>query len=179
MTARPPETLEAPPGLLRRWRPADLDELYQASCDSHDHLRPWMSWAEIISRAGTSSFLAESDVNWENGSEFSYAITADGRVAGSVALMARQEPGALEIGYWVHHAYTCRGLATAATRALTQAAFGLPGTMYVEIVHDELNVVSEAIPRKLGFTRIGTCQMENPPAAGTGIGVIWRLGCPR
>jgi ribosomal-protein-serine acetyltransferase len=173
--ARPPEILDAPPGVLRRWRPDDLDEAYQATCDSHDHLRPWMPWAEIISRDGTRSFLAESEVSWENGSEFNYAITVDGRIAGSAGLMARQEPAGFEIGYWVHHAYTRRGLATAAARVLTQAAFDLPEIRYVEVIHDELNIASEAIPRNLGFTRIGTTPMENPPSAGTGIGVIWRL----
>ena len=175
MTARPPEIIDAPPAVLRRWRPDDFDELYQATIDSHDHLRPWMPWAEIISRDGTANFLAESDSAWESGTEFSYAITLDSRVVGSAGLMTRREPGVLEIGYWVHQDYLRRGLATAATRALTDAAFDLPGIIRVEIVHDELNTASEAVPRKLGFTRVGTTQMANPPSAGNGIGVIWRL----
>jgi ribosomal-protein-serine acetyltransferase len=173
--ARPPEIIDAPPAVLRRWRLDDFDELYQATCDSHDHLRPWMPWAETISRVGTSNFLTESDLAWESGTEFSYAITLDDRIAGSAGLMTRREPGALEIGYWVHHAYLRRGLATAAARALTNAAFDLPGVIRVEIVHDELNTASEAVPRKLGYTRVGTTPMANPPSAGNGIGVIWRL----
>ena len=122
---------------------------------------------EIISRDGTANFLAESDSAWESGTEFSYAITLDGRVVGSAGLMTRREPGVLEIGYWVHQDYLRRGLATAATRALTDAAFDLPGIIRVEIVHDELNTASEAVPRKLGFTRVGTTQMANPHPRAT------------
>ena len=69
--------------------------------------------------------------------------------------MARIGPGGLEIGYWVHRAYTRRGLATAASAALVEQAFGLPGVDRVEIIHDELNVVSGRVPRKLGFTEVG------------------------
>jgi ribosomal-protein-serine acetyltransferase len=89
--------------------------------------------------------------------------------------MTRCGPGGLEIGYWVHRAYTGRGLATAATAALIEEAFGLPGVDWVEIVHDELNVASGQIPRKLGFTEAERRPMDSPPPSGTGTGVVWRL----
>ena len=60
--------------------------------------------------------------------------------------MSRIGPGGLEIGYWVHRACTRRGLATAASAALVEAAFGLPGVDRIEIVHDELNVASAGVP---------------------------------
>jgi RimJ/RimL family protein N-acetyltransferase len=45
----------------------------------------------------------------------------------------------------------------------------------VEIVHDELNVASGGVPRKLGFTEVGRRPIDPPSPAGTGVGVIWRL----
>ena len=113
--------------------------------------------------------------DWADGTEFNYAIIADGALAGGVALMARIGPGGLEIGYWVHRAWTRRGLATAASAALVEAAFRLPGVDRIEIVHDELNVASAGVPRKLGFTEVGRRPLDLPPPAGTGIGVVWRL----
>jgi RimJ/RimL family protein N-acetyltransferase len=89
--------------------------------------------------------------------------------------MTRCGPGGLEIGYWVRSAYTGRGLATAATAALVGQAFGLPGVDWVEIVHDELNVASGQIPRKLGFTETGRRPLDLPSPSGTGTGVVWRL----
>jgi RimJ/RimL family protein N-acetyltransferase len=75
----------------------------------------------------------------------------------------------------VHRAWTRRGLATAASAALVRAAFGLPGVDRVEIIHDELNVASGGIPRKLGFTEAGRQPLDFRPPAGTGTGVVWRL----
>src|SRR4029077_13488106 len=122
--------------------------------------------------------------DWDEGTAYNYAILtaipggsapADSALAGGIGLMTRCGPGGLEIGYWVHRAYTGRGLATAATAALVGQAFGLPGVDWVEIVHDELNVASGQIPRKLGFTEVERRPLDPPPPAGTGIGVVWRL----
>jgi ribosomal-protein-serine acetyltransferase len=45
----------------------------------------------------------------------------------------------------------------------------------VEIVHDELNIASGGVPRKLGFTEVGRRPLEIPPPEGTGVGVVWRM----
>jgi RimJ/RimL family protein N-acetyltransferase len=45
----------------------------------------------------------------------------------------------------------------------------------VEIVHDELNVASGKIPRKLGFTEIERRRLDPPSPGGTDIGIVWRL----
>ncbi len=64
----------------------------------------------------------------------------------------------LEIGYWIHPAFIGRGLATAAARLVTEAAFSVPGIDRVEIHHDRANEISGAIPRKLGFTLSARCR---------------------
>ena len=58
---------------------------------------------------------------------------------------------------------------------LVEQAFRLPGVGRVEIVHDELNVASAGVPRKLGFTEVGRRAIDPRPPQGTGIGVVWRL----
>jgi RimJ/RimL family protein N-acetyltransferase len=175
---RPPEVLEHGPATLRRWRFGDEEAAYVAVIESRDHLRPWMPWAQGYSREHAAEFVAGCDRDWESGLAFNYAITVGRAIAGSCGLMARIGPGGLEIGYWVHRDYVRRGLATAATAALTSAAFTLPGIDRVEIVHDELNGPSEAVPRKLGFTRAGERTLDFPPEAGTGLGIVWRLDRP-
>ena len=176
---RPNELIEHAPVTLRRFRAEDADALFHAVTESLGHLRPWMPWAADYSRASAEEYLAGSVKSWDEGTEYNYAImtatTGGTALAGVVGLMARIGPGGLETGYWVHPAYTRRGLATAATAALVEQAFRLPGVDRVEIVHDELNVASAGIPRKLGFTEVGRRPLDSPPPSGTGTGVVWRL----
>ena len=176
---RPNELIEHAPVTLRRFRADDRDALFQTVTESLDHLRPWMPWAAGYSRASAEEYLAGSIKSWDEGTEYNYAIVIanpDGSaLAGVAGLMARIGPGGLEIGYWVHRACARRGLATAATVALVEQAFRLPGVNRVEIVHDELNVASAAIPRKLGFTEVGRRPLDVRPPAGSGTGVVWRL----
>jgi ribosomal-protein-serine acetyltransferase len=173
---RPDELIEHGPVTLRRYREDDADAVFAAVTASLDHLRPWMPWATAgYTRESAAEYLDGSIRNWEDGTEYNYAILAEGALAGSVGLMARIGPGGLEIGYWVNRAYTRRGLATAAASALVEQAFRLPGVDRVEIIHDELNVASGTIPRKLGFTEIERRPLDSPAEAGTGFGVVWRL----
>ena len=191
---RPNELIEHAPVTLRRYRAEDADALFQAVTESLDHLRPWLPWAADYSRESAEEFLAGSVKDWDEGTAYNYAILiaipgdsaladraladralADRALAGGIGLMTRCGPGGLEIGYWVHRAYTGRGLATAATAALVRQAFGLPGVDWVEIVHDELNVASGQIPRKFGFAEVGRRPLDPPPPSGTGTGVVWRL----
>ncbi len=175
MDARPDEIISCGPVTLRRWRPDDLEAVFQAVTDSAGHLRPWLSWAADYRRESAREFLAKTARDWADGTAYDYAITTGGALAGGIGLMARIGPGGLEIGYWVHQAYTRRGLATAAAAALVEQAFRLPGVDRVEIVHEELNVASGGVPRKLGFTEVEPRLLEIPAPAGTGVGVVWRL----
>jgi RimJ/RimL family protein N-acetyltransferase len=177
---RPDELIEYGPVTLRRYREDDVDAVFAAVTASLGHLRPWMPWATGYTRLSAEEFLDGSIRSWEDGTEYNYAILAGpeltGRaLAGSTGLMARIGPGGLEIGYWVHRAWTRRGLATAAAAALVEQAFRLPGVDRVEIVHDELNVASGKIPARLGFTEVERRPLDPPAEAGTGFGVVWRL----
>jgi ribosomal-protein-serine acetyltransferase len=174
-TERPDEVIEHGPVTLRRYRADDLDALFGAVMESLDHLRPWFPWAADYTRPSAAAYLDGSIRSWADGIEYNYAIFTEGTLVGSISLMARIGPGGLEIGYWVHRAYTRRGLATAASAALVEQAFRLPGVDRVEIVHDELNVVSGKIPRKLGFTEIDRRRLEPPSPGGTDSAVVWRL----
>jgi ribosomal-protein-serine acetyltransferase len=177
MTERPEpdEVIEYGPLTLRRYRDDDLDDLVRAVTESEDHLRGWLPWVAGHSVESEAAFLAQSARDWESGTAYNYAIRTEGALAGGIGLMARIGPGGLEIGYWVHRDFTRRGLATAASAALVGQAFRLPGVDRVEIVHDELNVASGGVPRKLGFTEVGRRPIEPRPPQGTGVGVVWRL----
>jgi RimJ/RimL family protein N-acetyltransferase len=174
---QPCEILTSGQVALRRWRAADADTVYQVVMQSLEHLLPWMPWASGYRRNDAVRFTAQSEQDWESGVAYQYAITTDDAVIGSCGLMRRIGPGGLEIGYWLHPAYTGRGLATAAAAALVRQAFALPDIDRVEIVHDEANTASGGVPRRLGFTEIERrTRPRGAVAPGeVGIEVVWRL----
>ena len=172
---RPDEVIDHGPVTLRRHRADDVDAIFRAVTDSADHLRPWAPWAADYTRASAQEFLAGADQGWDDDTVYNYAIMTGDVLVGGISLMARIGPGGLEIGYWVHQEHARRGLATAATAALVEQAFRLPGVDRLEIVHDELNVASGGVPRKLGFAQVERRPMDVPAPEGNGVGVVWRL----
>jgi RimJ/RimL family protein N-acetyltransferase len=165
--------------MLRRWRQVDAPLVTAAVQESLEHLAPWMPFAANgYSLAEGEAFLSRCVSDWDGGLNFNYAIVAaDGVVAGSCGLMTRPQDG-IEIGYWLHRAYTGRGLATMAARAMVAEAWRI-GAAYVEIAHDEANHRSGAVPARLGFCEVARGPAPTPAAgARTGIQVIWRIERP-
>jgi RimJ/RimL family protein N-acetyltransferase len=193
--ATPPERLQAGPLVLRRVEACDAGAIAAAVGASLEHLRPWMPWAtpEAADLRTQLVRVAEADELWETGTGFIYVMIArdsgpggppepagsrgnpDGEFVGTIGLHRRAADDAVEIGYWIASAKTRRGYATAAARALTPVALGLPGTRRVEIHCDEANTASAAIPRKLGYRldRVEAHEREAPGERGRRMIWVW------
>jgi RimJ/RimL family protein N-acetyltransferase len=173
----PPERLAHASIVLRRWRDADADLCLRLVTESLEHLQPWMPWAiSDYGLADATGFLQQCDKDWAAGTAFQYLILAGGQPAGSAGLMARIGDGGMEIGYWVHPAFTGRGVATSAAGTLTEAALALPGIDHVEIHHDVLNLASKRVPEKLGFSPVGTMAAKFALSPGdSGTTQVWRI----
>lgn len=135
---------------------------------SLDHLTPWMAWAaEPAKEAERAVFLAAAEELWEQRRDFTYTIFGSGgSVIGGCGLHGRQGPDALDIGYWVHVDHIGHGLATAASRALTAAAFGIEGIERVRIQCEEANQRSARVPEKLGYVFQGIDVPDEGTCAG-------------
>ncbi|MGW0119771.1 GNAT family N-acetyltransferase [Streptomyces sp. NPDC003327] len=173
----PPETLRSGPVELRRWRTSDSEVLHRLISEAREHLLPWMPFAATHDRTQGERYLARCQGEWATGDTYAYAIVLDGVPVGSCSLMRGDEPGGLDIGYWLHPSGTGRGLATAAAAALVELGRGMPGVERIEIHHDEANTASGAVPRRLGFTEVGRAPFTGGPTAPgeSGIDVTWRL----
>jgi RimJ/RimL family protein N-acetyltransferase len=172
------ERLTDPDGLVvRRWLPEDAESLSAAVAQSLEHLRPWMAWVaqEPLTLEQRRSMLIGFERDWRGGGDMVLGMFLDGRVAGGCGLHRRIARDGLELGYWVHPRFTRRGLATAAARLLTDAAFTLPGIMHVEIHHDKANVASAGVPRRLGFWLVAEVADESEAPAEAGIECRWRM----
>jgi RimJ/RimL family protein N-acetyltransferase len=174
---RLPDRIEGPGLLLRRWRVEDAEAQEQAIAESTDHLRPWMAWMadEPQTLDQRRALAARWEEEWSEGGDVYLAILAGGDVAGSCGLHRRRGPDVLEIGYWIHPAFTRRGLAATVAEMLTDAAFSLPEICAVEIHHDKANVASAGVPRRLGYRLVGEKADGVAAPAESGIDCAWRI----
>lgn len=163
---------------LARWRPEHRDVQVETVRGSLDHLAAWMPWAiDGYDLAKGDEFLTRAASQWESGEEYNYAIcTPDGELAGSCGLMRRAD--GWEIGYWLAKSQTGKGYVTRASALLVALAWRL-GAAQVMIKHDARNVRSQAVPERLGFSRVGEEPAEGRlPSACSGVNVVWRLERP-
>ncbi|MFT3853659.1 MAG: GNAT family N-acetyltransferase [Ilumatobacteraceae bacterium] len=161
---------------LRVWAPEDAPAVCVSVDESMDHLRSWMAWAvEPVTVEHFQDVIDRFEASWRDGVEASYGVFLDGEVIGGTGLHRRAGPDTLEIGYWIHVDHIGRGYATEVSAALTDLAFTVDGVDHVEIHHDEANVRSAAVPRKLGFAHVATAPRERLAPAHSGIEWIWRV----
>lgn len=178
--ARAPDEIAVPEhGLvLRRLRVDHAERMLTAVQLSHPELHQWMPWAsrppspdsikEFIDRAGADT---ASDLEMAFG-----LFEPDEGLVGGFGLHGRRGPGVLEIGYWVRSDRTGRGYATAAARALTDAALDCFAEAHrAEIRCDAANLASAAIPPKLGYRLEGREPSEVLAAAQTGTLLVWAV----
>ena len=172
-----PELIEDGPLVLRRWRVADAELQHRVVQESLEHLRPWMPWVagEPQPLDRRREMLAGWARDWAAGGDVYLAVIFEGEVAGSTGLHRRRGAGVLEIGYWIHPAFTRRGIATRVARVLTATALAQPGIERVEIHHDKANVASAAIPAKLGYKFVSEHAGEPSAPAETGIDCTWAI----
>ena len=174
MQTPPPARLELTGGTLLALGPAHAGALAATLSASDAHLRRWTPWVVDGKVAGQSldERLIRHAETFAAGTEWVYGIFAPGtlEVHGGCGLYPRVGPRAVEIGYWLASVATGRGLATRATRALTQVAFASPDIDAVEIRCDPGNVASARVPQRIGY-RIDGARSEPAPT----LLQVWRL----
>ena len=163
--------------VIRSWRLADAEALGIAIAESLEHIRPFLAWAsqEPKSVVDRRALLARWHAEAAVGGDENVGVFRDGRVVGGSGLHRRLGPGGLEIGYWVHAAFTRQGIASSTARALTDHAFTMPGIDRVEIKHDAANRVSGRVPARLGFQLVGEESRVIAAPAETGVHLVWRI----
>lgn len=120
-----------------------------------DELQRWIPWVfpELEDVPGLAERLSGYRDDFQDGGNALYAVMDpdETEVWGGAGLYRRVGPGALEIGYWIRTDRAGMGLATEASRLLTDAGLALDGVHRMEIRCDPEHMASAAIPRKLGY----------------------------
>ena len=150
-----PERIEHPRFVLRCRDEADAPRFREVIDRNLDHLRRFMPWArdEPRSLESLAARIRDARDKFVRGEEWQFGIFTpdETRVLGAIGLHRGAAPGTMEIGFWLCRSAEGQGIATEATRLLTNLALASLGAARVEIRCDVLNERSAAVPRRLGY----------------------------
>ena len=121
-----PGDLDAGTIVLSRLAPEHIDEMASAAAASFVQLHQWMTWAEDVpTRADVADFVRAARSLFDNDVAWAFAMIerSSAEIVGSCDVRLVSGTSYVEIGYWVRSDRVRRGYASAAAKALTDAAF--------------------------------------------------------
>jgi RimJ/RimL family protein N-acetyltransferase len=150
-----PERIEHPRFVLRCRDEADAPRFREVVDRNLEHLRRFMPWARDEPRPveELAARIRDAREKFARGEEWQFGIFSadETRVLGAIGLHRGAAPGTMEIGFWLCRSAEGRGIATEATRILTNLALTTLGAARVEIRCDTRNDRSAAVARRLGY----------------------------
>lgn len=152
--------------IIRPYREDDAPALTEAYLESHNELKPWLSWAHNVATIEPVSaleaeliFIRRAQAKWLMREELSFLITDkndDTKILGAICLRRiNWAVPSMEIRYWLRTSQTGNGYMTETVNALCHYAFIQLHAQRIDLVCDESNIRSRAIPERLGFVQEG------------------------
>ncbi|SJM59739.1 acetyltransferase [Arthrobacter rhombi] len=142
--------------VLRPWSPEDADSIYQA-CQDPEIIR-WTTVPYPYTQDHAVSFADFSAATWREQAGASFAVvdeSTDAVLASCGLVDVDQTNATVEVGYWVAPWARGRGVATAATKAVSRWAIEDLGAQRVSLEAASENHGSQQVALKAGFTREG------------------------
>lgn len=150
------------PAIIRPFRPADVDPLFEAVRESIPEISRWLAWCHPnYSRQEAAAWVNTRAEAWANEDEYSFAIVDPGDTCflGCCGLnQIHPLHRFANLGYWVRTGAAGKGIVSAATLLLARFGFAELGLVRIEIVVDVGNAPSQRVAQKVNATREGTAR---------------------
>lgn len=151
--------------VLRQWRDADAQTLYDAIMASKDHIARWLPWPQYYhSIEDAWQFIRGNSGHWSLHKHIGTGIwrREDGALLGSVGVTVHDwTVPSFELGYWIGRMHEGRGYISEGVRLLTRYLFEELHAARVAIRCDARNVRSKAVPERLGFVCEGCLRHDS------------------
>lgn len=165
-----PDELKGPRVLVRPYRLADAEAMYEAVDESRETLAQWFDWVgRYRSVEDARAYCAQMTEAWHNREALSCGVfdVATGIFLGSAGLMrpnwaARR----FELGYWIRTSQGGQGYVSEAVQLATQLAFEHLAARRVEIRCDARNERSRRVAERLGFVFEGRLRNDSVDPQG-------------
>ena len=156
--------IETPRLIIRAWSPEDAPQMRRAEEESKAHLSTFMVWAKKIPQ--TMDEVVDKIRSWriqmDSDRDCMYGVfdRQTNAIVGGSGLHPRSGVGGIEIGYWVHSAWTNKGIATEVAGALTRVAIEVGDVRFVEIRCAKSNTFSARVAQRLGYVHEATLRQR-------------------
>lgn len=139
--------------LLRTLQPSDANDLFDVVEASRTHLRPWMPWVDMNTRAEhTLQFIQQSIVSQHNQSAMALGIMYQGKMIGSMGMHDWDHTlNKAQLGYWISKDFEGRGIINNCLKGFIGFLFGKVGLNKIEIQFVVSNRRSAAVAERLKF----------------------------
>ncbi|MDQ0213764.1 RimJ/RimL family protein N-acetyltransferase [Oikeobacillus pervagus] len=168
-----PEKIESDRLFIRPCLPGDGAIVHEVITRCHDHLKPWMDWAqknqtleetEENIRKSYAEFILKTDIRLH------IFRKKDGQFIGSTGFHRIDWTiPKVEIGYWLDLKHEKNGYMNETVETLTHFAFETLKVNRVEIRCDQNNHSSRKIPERLGYVLEGILRSSALSADGTSL----------
>jgi RimJ/RimL family protein N-acetyltransferase len=152
-----PDQFESERLIIRIPRPGDGAVINEATLESLDNLRPWMTWADPVPTVeDTETVVRTAAANFIHRSDFMLLLfrKSDGLFVGGSGLHRIDwSVPCFEIGYWVRASLEGQGYVTEAVNRITSFTFDVLGAQRIEIRCDARNTRSAAVAQRAGYTQ--------------------------
>lgn len=130
--------------------------LLQLRNRNYEHLIQWLSWVDNMQTVTDfENYIQRCHQRYSEGQEVPLAILIKGEVAGRIGLNYFDINNAAAIGYWLGKDFEGKGVITKACKALIEYGFTQRNLNRIEIKCATENIRSQAVPKRLGFTKEG------------------------
>ncbi len=154
-----PDHFETERLLIRIPHPGDGQAMHDAVRESHEHLKPWMPWAQKVQSVEESETVCRrSSGQFILREQFQLLLfrKSDGYLVGSSGLHNIDwSVPKFEIGYWVRADCEGQGYVTEAVNGITRFAFDVLQAERIEIRCDSRNERSATVAQRTGYTLDG------------------------
>jgi len=142
---------------MDRFELSHAKELFELIDTNRDYLKTFMHWPRFtLSPEDTLSFIKSSHKSEEEGS-WVFGIFVDDKIAGVCSFNSTNKTNLkTEIGYWIAENYQGQGLVTLACKELIRIGMEEFKLNRIGILCSTLNIPSQNIPKRLGFSLEGT-----------------------
>ncbi|HEY7848496.1 MAG TPA: GNAT family N-acetyltransferase [Ktedonobacterales bacterium] len=173
--------------VIRAYRPADAEALYESVAASREHIARWLPWAHEHTGADYArDLIARFQQQWRLGEDYTYGVfartandqpvdlpanqsaTPSGALLGGLGLHPRHwDVPSFEMGYWLAAHAEGHGYITEAASALVAYTLREMGALRIEIRCDARNARSAAVAQRLGFAQEALLHKHRRAADGS------------